>query len=219
MKHLSGTTLQHLVQHLAAATALVLFISTSSSAQDIIGPIEANDLVVESWVPPSTESDEGFFPLDTVVGKMITFMWTEADGPQDVWIHPTGDCTTEGSIFVGPTTSGDTKATYTFMESDGSMIGNNVFFTSQIDNHCSDGQQISIRIFSTQQDFEVVQSGGVAAPGTDGQVTPDEDEAGEEEGAADTSGVKQSFKSTNHALYLPVFIMVAAIGFVHKVMV
>jgi hypothetical protein len=52
------------------ATATVLCISGNAQ---IIGPMEASDLTVENWVPPASESDEGFFPLDTIVGKTITF--------------------------------------------------------------------------------------------------------------------------------------------------
>lgn len=203
--------------HIAAAiVAVLLFISSGINAEDIIGPMEATDLLIDPWVPPDTES-EGFYPLDTIVGKTITFSWTDTDGLQDVWIHPTGDCNPEGSIFVGPETSGATTANYTFTETDGSIVGTNVFFTSQIDNHCSEGQQISIRIFSTQQDFEVVQSGGVASPGSDGQVTADGDGAGEE-GPEDSSAGTLSFKSTSDVVYLTVALMGASIGLLNKVM-
>ena len=92
----------------------------------------------------------------------------------------------EGSVLVGPTTSGDTTASYTFQTDDGSTGGNNVLFVNQASGDpCANENQIQIRVFSTQQDFEVVQSGlvsGGSGLGTDtngGDITTD---GGEEDG-------------------------------------
>jgi hypothetical protein len=139
---------------------------------EIISPTMGGDLTIEDW------GEIEMFPQDTIVGKTVTF---EIVGQNDVWLYPTMSCDdSEGGIFVGPTTPGDTTASYTFETDDGSQVGNNVLFVNQASGDpCANENQIQIRVFSTQADFEVVQSGladggSGLGPDTNGNITADD---------------------------------------------
>ncbi len=54
-------------------------------------------------------------------------------------IHPTGDCTEDGSILVGYKSG----ATYTFVAGDG---GKELFFANDVGRRCEDGQNIKIAV-------------------------------------------------------------------------
>jgi len=63
------------------------------------------------------------------VGDTVTFEWT---GTHNVYIHPSGDCSTDGAIEVGETS----PTSYTF-----TAVGN-VTFACDVPNHCQDGGMI-----------------------------------------------------------------------------
>ena len=76
--------------------------------------------------------------IDAKPGDLVTFTYDEFS---DLWIHPSGDCTQDGSIFVGPI--GPATVTYRFTQED---AGKNITFTSSVSDNCQRGQIISFTV-------------------------------------------------------------------------
>ncbi|CAJ1945124.1 unnamed protein product [Cylindrotheca closterium] len=76
--------------------------------------------------------------VEAVPGDSVTFTYDEFS---DVWIHPSGDCSLDGSIFVGPV--GPASVTYRFTEED---AGKTITFTSSVSDNCAQGQIINFEV-------------------------------------------------------------------------
>ncbi|KAL3941530.1 MAG: hypothetical protein SGBAC_004114, partial [Bacillariaceae sp.] len=76
--------------------------------------------------------------IDAFPGDSVTFKYDEFS---DVWIHPSGDCTQDGSIFVGPI--GPATVSYRFTEADAGKV---ITFTSSVSDNCLQGQIINITV-------------------------------------------------------------------------
>lgn len=76
--------------------------------------------------------------IDAFPGDSVTFNYDEFS---DVWIHPSGDCTQDGSIFVGPI--GPAAASYRFTEADAGKV---ITFTSSVSDNCLQGQIINFTV-------------------------------------------------------------------------
>ena len=85
------------------------------------------------------------------LGDTIVFNWS---GIHNVYIHPTGDCSQVGAIFVGT----ETGASYTFIDSD---VGD-LEFVCDVGAHCENGMRVTIT---------VIAAGTTAAPVTAAPVT------------------------------------------------
>jgi hypothetical protein len=65
----------------------------------------------------------------------------------DVYIHPTLDCTETGAIAVyAPATQGGSP-TYTFTAEDASPGGLDMFFASDIGSHCDANTKLAVTVF------------------------------------------------------------------------
>lgn len=73
---------------------------------------------------------------DANVGDTVTFKWSFS---HNVYIHPSGDCTEDGSIVVGL----ESPASYTFKEED---AGKTITFACQKEGHCLGGQIIHFNV-------------------------------------------------------------------------
>ena len=76
--------------------------------------------------------------ISAAPGDLVTFSYDEFS---DVWIHPSGDCTLDGSIYVGPI--GPATVTYIFTEAD---AGKTITFTSSVSDNCFQGQIINFNV-------------------------------------------------------------------------
>ena len=81
-------------------------------------------------------------PLDVKVGDTVAFLWLSQ--LQDVYIHPTLDCTATGAIAVyAPATQGG-SVTYTFTAEDAGPDGLDMFFAS---NTCDANTNLAVKVF------------------------------------------------------------------------
>lgn len=103
-------------------------------------------LVVEWFIPNEEDLDE-FVSRNARVGDTIIFEWS---GTHNVFIHPSGDCLEDGSIFIG-SKSGETM--YTFNAEDVSKV----VFTCDIGSHCEAGQFIEFTV--SNPDTDMISSG------------------------------------------------------------
>jgi hypothetical protein len=85
-----------------------------------------------------------------IVGDTITFTWT--GNFHNSYLHPSLSCSEDGRIEVGTSS----PATYTFTEADGTAEGNILLFACDAGNHCENGMQISITVYSTREDKDAV---------------------------------------------------------------
>jgi hypothetical protein len=75
-------------------------------------------------------------PQELVLGDSIIFVW---NGVSNVYIHPSGNCSEEGSIFVG----NESGTVYTFESTNNPK---NITFASQIGAHCEKGQILQVAV-------------------------------------------------------------------------
>jgi hypothetical protein len=75
-------------------------------------------------------------PQEVVLGDSIIFIW---NGVSNVYIHPSGNCSEEGSIFVG----NESGTVYTFESTNNAK---NITFASQIGFHCEKGQILQVLV-------------------------------------------------------------------------
>jgi len=76
--------------------------------------------------------------IEAFPGDSVTFTYDEFS---DVWIHPSGSCDQNGSMFVGPI--GPATSSYRFTEED---AGKTITFTSSVSDNCLQGQLINFII-------------------------------------------------------------------------
>jgi plastocyanin len=103
-------------------SVLALFASASFA--------EAN-IDVPKWSLPYQGTKE----FTANVGETITFQW---EGGHNVFIHPSMSCDLTGATLVGATSGSQ----YTFLPSDGSPEGTDMFFACDIGDafHCRTGE-------------------------------------------------------------------------------
>jgi len=88
-------------------------------------------------------NNEPYESLTAQVGDTITFIWT-IDEIQNVFIHPTNDCTQTGRIAVG----NKSPTEYTFKPEDGAPGGKTIFFANDIGDRCeSFGMSLIVTVF------------------------------------------------------------------------
>ena len=71
------------------------------------------------------------------LGDTIVFNWS---GIHNVYIHPTGDCSQVGAIFVGT----ETGASYTFIDAD---VGD-LEFVCDVGAHCENGMRVTVTVIA-----------------------------------------------------------------------
>mmetsp|Transcript_12807 Transcript_12807/g.32271 ORF Transcript_12807/g.32271 Transcript_12807/m.32271 type:complete len:604 (-) Transcript_12807:181-1992(-) len=81
--------------------------------------------------------------LTAQVGDTITFIWP-TEQIQNIFIHPTNDCTQTGRIAVGNLSPTE----YTFKEEDGAPGGKNIFFANDVSDMCENyGMSLIVTVF------------------------------------------------------------------------
>jgi len=89
--------------------------------------------------------------LTAQVGDTITFIWT-IEEIQNVFIHPTNDCTQTGRIAVG----NQSPTEYTFKPEDGAPDGKTIFFANDIGDRCeSFGMRLVVTVFPDSDSGEI----------------------------------------------------------------
>jgi hypothetical protein len=86
-----------------------------------------------------------------LVGDTITFIWTD-DDVQNVFIHPTNNCTQTNRIPVGNLS----PTSYTFTAADASPEGKDIFFANDIEDRCeTKGMRMTVTVFPDSDDAEL----------------------------------------------------------------
>lgn len=93
---------------------------------------DPEELMVSWEIPLGDQLDT----RNASMGDSITFLWI---GVSNVYIHPSGDCSEEGAIFVGNVSG----TTYTFTADDRSK---NITFVSNVGAHCEKGQLLVVEV-------------------------------------------------------------------------
>ena len=95
--------------------------------------------------------NEPYPDLTAQVGDTITFIWT-IDDIQNVFIHPTNDCTQTGRIAVGNVSPTE----YTFQPEDGAPGGKTIFFANDIEDRCENfGMRLVVTVFPDSDGGEI----------------------------------------------------------------
>eukprot|EP00554_Chaetoceros_debilis_P016152 CAMPEP_0194125120 /NCGR_PEP_ID=MMETSP0150-20130528/59298_1 /TAXON_ID=122233 /ORGANISM="Chaetoceros debilis, Strain MM31A-1" /LENGTH=303 /DNA_ID=CAMNT_0038818913 /DNA_START=62 /DNA_END=973 /DNA_ORIENTATION=- len=100
--------------------------------------VAASTISVDWFIP--NENDDGYEDRNVQVGDTINFTWA-GNLPHNVYIHPSQECSQDGAIVVGATSSnGDSS--YTFQSSDvGKMT-----FACDVGSHCERGQILTVTV-------------------------------------------------------------------------
>jgi len=137
------------------------------------GAVASKTIVVTDWIIPYAGPKQ----LDANVGDTIEFRW--GLGFHNANIHPTMDCSQDGSIEVG-TNGNKSPASYTFTEEDATENNNggpddngtDIYFACDVGQHCNNGQNLIVTLFSTgvaeeeeEEEEEPIDSGLVGAGG------------------------------------------------------
>jgi len=89
--------------------------------------------------------------LTAQVGDSITFIWT-IDQIQNVFIHPTNNCTQTGRTAVG----NQSPTEYTFKPEDGAPGGKTIFFANDIGDRCENfGMRLGVIVFPDSDGDEI----------------------------------------------------------------
>jgi len=95
--------------------------------------------------------NEPYPDLTAQVGDTITFIWT-IDDIQNVFIHPTNDCTQTGRIPIG----NQSPTEYTFKPEDGTPGGKPIFFSNDIGDRCEiHGMRLVVTVFPDSDGGEI----------------------------------------------------------------
>lgn len=95
--------------------------------------------------------NEPYPDLTAQVGDTITFIWT-IDDIQNVFIHPTNNCTQTGRIAVGNVSPTE----YTFKPEDGAPGGKTIFFANDIGDRCENyGMRLVVTVFPDSDGGEI----------------------------------------------------------------
>eukprot|EP00980_Cylindrotheca_fusiformis_P003772 scaffold834_cov123-Cylindrotheca_fusiformis.AAC.19 len=105
------------------------------------------DQTIGWFIPENGQMD----PITMHAGDTLTFNYT--DGNHEVYIHPLGNCSEDGRVFVGERSAG--PASYTFKDSE---IGTNVTFACDYVNHCEYGQIINVEVLPSSTDCSSTRS-------------------------------------------------------------
>jgi hypothetical protein len=84
-------------------------------------------------------------PLDVKVGDTVAFEWISE--LQDVYSHPTLDCTKRGAKAVYPEATAGGSATYTFTDEDAAPGGLEMHFASDVETHCDANTNLLVTVF------------------------------------------------------------------------
>ncbi len=90
-----------------------------------------------NWFIPSLNDEDMYDGIKATVGDTVQFQWS---GNHNVYIHPSGACSEDNAILVGAQSG--KSGSYMFTEDD---IGK-VAFACDIENHCENGQFVTIRV-------------------------------------------------------------------------
>mmetsp|Transcript_16482 Transcript_16482/g.28739 ORF Transcript_16482/g.28739 Transcript_16482/m.28739 type:complete len:663 (+) Transcript_16482:106-2094(+) len=98
-------------------------------------------------IPWTTKANNApFEQAYAVVGDVVEFIWDQAEGPHNVFIHPTRTCNQTGRIAIGNIS----PVYYSFMEDDASPEGNTLMFACDVENHCEElGMRFRVTVYST----------------------------------------------------------------------
>jgi hypothetical protein len=92
--------------------------------------------------------NEPYANLTAQVGDSITFIWT-IDEIQNVFIHPTNNCTQTGRTAIGNISPTE----YTFQPEDGAPGGKTIFFANDIGDRCENyGMRLIVTVFPNTDD-------------------------------------------------------------------
>jgi len=103
------------------------------------------------WTPNA--DNEPYADLTARVGDTITFIWpTIDDQSQNVFIHPTNDCTQTGRIAIGNVSPTE----YTFKPEDAALGGKKIFFANDIRDRCENlGMRLTVTVFPASDGDEI----------------------------------------------------------------
>eukprot|EP00554_Chaetoceros_debilis_P003647 CAMPEP_0194083554 /NCGR_PEP_ID=MMETSP0149-20130528/9573_1 /TAXON_ID=122233 /ORGANISM="Chaetoceros debilis, Strain MM31A-1" /LENGTH=165 /DNA_ID=CAMNT_0038765989 /DNA_START=72 /DNA_END=566 /DNA_ORIENTATION=- len=107
--------------------------------------VAASTTISVDWFIPNN-NDDGYEDINVQVGDTINFTWA-GNLPHNVYIHPSQDCSQDGAIVVGMSSSyGDSS--YTFQSSDvGKMT-----FACDVGSHCEMGQILKVTVESASSE-------------------------------------------------------------------
>jgi len=92
--------------------------------------------------------NEPYEDLTAQVGDTITFIWP-IEQIQNIFIHPTNDCTQTGRIPVG----NQSPTEYTFKPEDGAPGGKSIFFANDVGDMCENyGMRLTVIVYPADDD-------------------------------------------------------------------
>ena len=91
---------------------------------------EQKEIEIDWFIPNGDE----YNPRGFSAGDKVSFVWNYF---HNVYIHPTGNCSTDGRTLVGS----ESPAVYTFTEADEAK--GEVTFACDVGSHCESGQKIT----------------------------------------------------------------------------
>lgn len=97
-------------------------------------PTTPQTIVIDPWQIPSP--NQPYLDQAAKSGDTMQFSW---DNTHNVYIHPTGDCTTTDRIFVGQFS----PAQYQFTPDD---VGKTLTFACDIGSHCEFGMIFNVSV-------------------------------------------------------------------------
>jgi hypothetical protein len=125
------------------AVELILLIAASWTNTSVLG--KSN--LYTGWTQKFFDNSP-YESQTALVGDTITFIWTD-DEVQNVFIHPTNNCTQTNRIPVGNLS----PTSYTFTAADASPEGKEIFFANDIDDRCEmKGMRMSVTVFPDSDD-------------------------------------------------------------------
>jgi len=123
----SSLSLSNKFSSAIASVAFAVAIISTAGVVPVL--VTAETIVITDWVIPYNGPQR----IDAKVGDSIEFQWV---GFHNANIHPTNDCSQDGSLNIGNAS----PASYTFTEDDGSPVGTEMFFACDVGQHCANGE-------------------------------------------------------------------------------
>lgn len=110
------------------------------------------------WTPKL--DNEPYETLTAQVGDSITFIWP-TEQVQNIFIHPTNDCTQTGRIAIG----NQSPTEYTFKEEDGAPGGKTIFFSNDVSDMCENyGMNLIVNVFPADGDGDGIPDVNLTPP-------------------------------------------------------
>jgi len=127
-----------------AAVELILLIAASWTTTAVLGQ---SNMIYTGWTQKFFDNSP-YESQQAVVGDTITFIWLEEE-VQNVFIHPTNNCTQTNRIPVGNLS----PTSYTFTANDASPEGKEIFFANDIGDRCeTKGMRLTVTVFPDSDD-------------------------------------------------------------------